>query len=122
MIYSVFAFLLTLIREIIKDAEDAEGDGNTHCRTLPVVLGLNKTKTILYILVILLLLLLFVYTFILFELKLFAASAFMISVALSSVLLIVKIYKANEYKDFHKLSVMSKIMMLIGLLSMLFLR
>ena len=42
--------------------------------------------------------------------------------ALSSVLLIVKIYKAKEYKDFHKLSVMSKIMMLIGLLSMLFLR
>ena len=122
LIYSVFAFLLTLIREIIKDAEDAEGDGNTHCRTLPVVLGLNKTKTILYILVILLLLLLFVYTFILFELKLFAASVFMMFVTLSSVLLIVKIYKAKEYKDFHKLSVMSKIMMLIGLLSMLFLR
>ena len=122
LIYTIFAFVLTFIREIIKDAEDAEGDGNTHCRTMPVVLGLNKTKTILYILVILLLLLLFIYTLILFELKLFVASAFMISVALSSVLLIAKIYKAKEYKDFHKLSFMSKMMMLIGLLSMLFLR
>lgn len=122
LVYSVFAFLLTLIREIIKDAEDAEGDGNTHCRTIPVILGLSKTKTILYILVALLLLLLFVYTFILFELKLFVASALMIFVALSSVLLIAKICKAKEYKEFHKMSVMSKIMMLIGLLSMLFLR
>ena len=122
LIYVVFAFLLTLIREIIKDAEDTKGDGRTHCRTIPVVYGLSKTKTILYILTILLVLLLSVYLLLLLELELFVVSAFIAFVILSSVLLIVKIYKAKEYKDFHKLSVLAKVMMLIGLLSMLFLR
>lgn len=122
LIYTVFAFVLTLIREIIKDAEDTEGDGRTHCRTIPVVFGLNKTKAILYVLIVLLLVLLSVYELILFELELFVAFAFMAFVSLSSVLVIVKIYKAKKYQDFHSLSVMSKVMMLIGLLSMLFLR
>ena len=35
---------------------------------------------------------------------------------------LLKLDKAKEYKEFHKMSVMSKIMMLTGLLSMLFLR
>lgn len=122
LIYTMFAFLLTFIREIIKDVEDVEGDGRTHCRTIPVVYGLIKTKTILYILVVFLLMLLFVYQYILFTLQLFVAFAFIAFVALCSILLIVKIYKAEEKKYFHNLSNMTKIMMLIGILSMLFLR
>ena len=122
LIYTLFAFLLTLIREIIKDVEDMDGDGRTHCRTIPVVYGLSKTKTILYILVVLLLILLFAYMFILFKLQLFTVSAFIVVVALCSILLIVKIFKAKEKKSFHNLSNMTKVMMLIGILSMLFLR
>ena len=121
LIYTIFAFLLTLIREIIKDAEDVDGDGRTHCRTLAVVYGINLTKTILYVLVMLLILLLLAYIVILVELQLFMTLAFISSVILFSILLIVKIYKAKDSKDFHKLSVMTKVMMLIGLLSMLFL-
>ena len=120
--YSLFAFLLTLIREIIKDAEDAEGDGYTHCRTIPVVYGLNKTKTILYVFILMLLSLLFVYESILFKMELFVAFALITTVALLTFLLIFRIYKAKEYKAFHRLSVLSKVMMLIGLLSMLVLR
>ena len=116
LIYVVFAFLLTLIREIIKDAEDSKGDGRTHCRTIPVIYGLSNILTILLVL------LLSVYLLLLLELELFVVSAFIAFVILSSVLLIVKIYKAKECKDFHKLSVLTKVMMLIGLLSMLFLR
>jgi 4-hydroxybenzoate polyprenyltransferase len=41
--FSLFAFLLNLIREIIKDAEDFEGDQAFGKRTLPVVIGMKKT-------------------------------------------------------------------------------
>jgi len=41
--FSMFAFLLNLIREIIKDAEDFEGDQAYGKRTLPVVIGIKKT-------------------------------------------------------------------------------
>lgn len=37
--FSLFAFLLTLAREIVKDMEDVEGDREMECRTLPIVLG-----------------------------------------------------------------------------------
>lgn len=44
--YSLFAFLVTLIREIIKDIEDYEGDMEYGCKTLPIVLGISKAKSI----------------------------------------------------------------------------
>jgi 4-hydroxybenzoate polyprenyltransferase len=39
-----FAFLTTLSHEIIKDAEDFEGDAAFGCRSLPIVLGDQYTK------------------------------------------------------------------------------
>ncbi|MBQ8759958.1 MAG: geranylgeranylglycerol-phosphate geranylgeranyltransferase [Bacteroidales bacterium] len=120
LIYTAFAFLMTLIREIIKDAEDYKGDSVTRCRTIPIVLGINKTKTILCIMVVALMLLLFYYSFILFNLKLYVAFAMMLLIVVCSIFLLVKIYKADVKNDFHFMSGLSKIMMLIGILSMLF--
>lgn len=121
LIYTAFAFVTTLIREIVKDAEDCAGDAVTHCRTIPIVYGIEKTKTILYLLIALLLLLLFAYEYIIFRLELYVASAIIMLVAFLSVFLIVKIYKAKEKSDFHMASNIAKSMMFIGLLSILFL-
>jgi 4-hydroxybenzoate polyprenyltransferase len=46
--FSVFAFMTTLAREIIKDIEDYEGDREYGRSTLPVVLGYKKHKTHCY--------------------------------------------------------------------------
>jgi len=42
--YTLFAFLVSLIREIVKDIEDYEGDMEYGCKTLPIVLGINRAK------------------------------------------------------------------------------
>lgn len=42
--FALFAFLLTWIREILKDIEDQEGDREMECRTMPVMYGETKTK------------------------------------------------------------------------------
>jgi len=42
--YSIFAFLMTLAREIIKDCEDVEGDQVFGSFTLPVVWGLKTAR------------------------------------------------------------------------------
>jgi 4-hydroxybenzoate polyprenyltransferase len=47
-LYSGFAFITTLIREIIKDIEDIPGDLDSHCQTLPIVIGIQKTKWVLF--------------------------------------------------------------------------
>jgi len=44
--FSFFAFLSTLIRELIKDAEDFEGDSAYGMKTVPIVLGPVWTKVI----------------------------------------------------------------------------
>ncbi|MDR3704856.1 MAG: geranylgeranylglycerol-phosphate geranylgeranyltransferase [Paludibacteraceae bacterium] len=46
--FAAFAFLTTLIREIIKDIEDEHGDREMESRTIPIVWGAAKTKILLY--------------------------------------------------------------------------
>lgn len=41
---SGFAFVMNLAREIIKDMEDVEGDKKLRAKTVPIVLGIKKSK------------------------------------------------------------------------------
>jgi len=45
--FGVFAFLMTLAREMTKDIIDKDGDEIYGCKTLPVVLGIKKTALII---------------------------------------------------------------------------
>ena len=47
LFYISFAFLTTLIREIVKDLEDMEGDKQQGAKTLPIVIGIKATKIVL---------------------------------------------------------------------------
>lgn len=42
--YALAAFLLTVVREVVKDVEDMRGDAQHGCRTLPLVWGVARTK------------------------------------------------------------------------------
>jgi 4-hydroxybenzoate polyprenyltransferase len=46
--FTLFSFLCTWIREIIKDMEDEKGDREMECRTMPIKWGSAKTKIFLY--------------------------------------------------------------------------
>lgn len=50
LVFAGYAFVLNLIREIVKDMADVKGDLKLHSNTLPIVLGLKATKFILFIL------------------------------------------------------------------------
>ncbi|WP_343748691.1 geranylgeranylglycerol-phosphate geranylgeranyltransferase [Fluviicola sp.] len=56
LVFAFYAGTLNLIREIIKDIEDVEGDLVLRAKTLPIVLGKRKTKIIAMVLLVLLLL------------------------------------------------------------------
>ena len=43
-LYALAAFLLTVVREIVKDIEDMRGDAAHDCRTLPLVWGVARSK------------------------------------------------------------------------------
>lgn len=46
--FALFSFLLTFVRELVKDMQDVEGDREMECRTVAIVWGENKTKLLIY--------------------------------------------------------------------------
>lgn len=114
LIYALFAFGFTLIREIVKDLEDIKGDATFGCRTLPVVIGIRKTKSIMFFLSILFVACI---SFLLFETgKQYYWLIIGNVVAVS--LLLYFLSRADTIKHFHQLSTLTKIMMLLGVISM----
>lgn len=46
IVYALFAFLSTLVRELQKDMADRKGDEAEGCRTVPIVLGMGWARTL----------------------------------------------------------------------------
>lgn len=114
-VYAVFAFFISLIREIIKDVEDMRGDAMHGCRTLPIVLGIRGTKQVLYVLIGFFAAILVVWG------QFLPGKALPIAFALLTVPLGYLVYllrKAHTKRDFGTISTVCKVIMLIGLLTM----
>lgn len=116
--YASFAFLISLIREIIKDMEDVKGDASFDCRTLPIVAGLRNTKLVLYPFISIFLALIIAAT-LHTRTTIFFDSYMVLFVLLPVFWLIMKLARADKKRDFTYLSNLNKIIMLAGILSML---
>lgn len=113
--FAFFAFLLTLIREIIKDVEDYEGDNAYGRQTLPIVFGIINTKIILIALILLALFSL-VFTYIRFLTDNITLIYFAVFLLFPLLVLLYKIIIADNKKDYHFASNLSKIIMLAGIM------
>ncbi len=122
--FVVFAFIMTLIREIIKDMEDENGDKEMESRTMPIVWGITKTKLFLYALIAITLGLAFfsnakyIDSFPLFgtEKTSLTLRYFIFGLGLPFAYLVYLLIKAKTPKDFHQASTFTKFIMLIGTL------
>jgi 4-hydroxybenzoate polyprenyltransferase len=117
IIYSLFAFFMTLVREIVKDMEDLKGDNTFGCKTLPIIWGIRKTKMVVYVLLILfsslVILINAMYTqmpFYYFLVFLFAPLIIFLSV----------LVRADTKRDFYLLSQWCKAIMVLGIISIAF--
>lgn len=116
--YVAFAFLVSLIREIIKDMEDRDGDEAAKCKTMPIIWGMQNTKIILGFFILLAIALMAFVQFILWNNQLdYLFWYFMIAVQPLFIYLFIHLLKAKEKEDFHFMSLISKIIMLAGILS-----
>lgn len=52
MLFGGFAFLLNLVRELVKDIQDIPGDKVLRARTIPIIYGVKSSKFICYFLLI----------------------------------------------------------------------
>lgn len=113
--FSVFAFLTTLSREIIKDIEDFEGDVAYGRNTIPVVIGILTSKIVAICLVIITLAMLYiVWYFFLTD----TVTLIYISVLIAFPLgwIIYQLIISKSRRQLHSASRMMKIVMLTGIL------
>jgi 4-hydroxybenzoate polyprenyltransferase len=117
--YALFAFLLSFVRELIKDAEDVEGDAITGCQTLPVVYGIRYSGNLAFVLLIVTLLLSLAGSFFLYKTsRLVPAFYFLIVVAVPVLFLAIQVAGARAKEQFHSISNLLKLLMLSGIVGL----
>lgn len=121
LLYAGFAFIISLIREVIKDMEDVEGDARYGCKTMPIVWGIPVAKVFTGVWLMVLTGALLVIVFYAMYLGWWWSILYCLIAILIPLLWITrKLYKATTAADFGYLSGAVKFVMLTGILSMLF--
>lgn len=117
--YALFAFLVSMVREIIKDIEDAPGDAVVGCKTLPLVFGVAVSGYVAGAILVVMIFLLGFVQVILYRFGLFVVLWYFAGTVQSLAMFVVlRLAKASDKRDFHLLSNICKMIMLAGILSM----
>lgn len=119
--FSFFAFITTLIREVIKDAEDFEGDRAYGMKTVPIVLGSKWTKVSLVLMIAgtlgaLLYLLLKYIVFSVDPLDYISLIYFSLFLALPLIALVIQVLLARDKRAYRRASLLIKLVMLAGIM------
>ena len=119
--FSFFAFVTTLIREVIKDAEDFEGDNAYGMKTVPIVLGSFWTRVVLLLMIVgtlgaLVYLLLKYIIFSVDPLDYISLIYFALFLALPLTALTIQVLLAREKRAYRRASLLIKLVMLAGIL------
>ena len=130
LFYATFAFIITFIREMIKDLEDIEGDKKIQAKTLAITYGIEKTKRVSLIFTIFTFLGIAYFQYFQYSI---ASSEFEYDISIWGVnkitilytifiqflflFLSFKIYTSKLKNDFYFISQLCKIIMIVGILS-----
>lgn len=130
LIYSAFAFIITLIREVIKDIEDIKGDKEVGANTLAINYGSTITKKITLILTFIPIIGVAYFQYFQYN-TLTNPSTIRLSywgvnkieviytllLQILMVTLLIKTSRADTITDFHSASTLCKIIMIIGIIA-----
>ena len=121
VLYSGFAFIISLIREVVKDIEDMEGDAKYNCKTLPIMWGIPTSKVFAGVWLVVLIGTLSIVQFYALQLGWILMSLYsMVGVVLPLIWILRNLYLAQNTQQYHRLSQIIKLVMLFGILSLLF--
>lgn len=120
-LYAGFAFVISLIREAIKDMEDLIGDARYGCKTLPVVAGVRTTKLYTAIWICVLVATLVILQFYVLQFGWWPSVVYAVLLVILPLLFVLQqLRTAASTKEFATLSSNTKWIMLSGILSMIF--
>ncbi len=117
--YALFAFGINLIREIVKDLQDITGDHKAGLNTLPIAFGKERASKVAFILLI------FFTTGIVYYVTTYlykqeiGVGYFLLLVVGPLIYVAIKLFQAETKQEFKHISTVLKIIMLLGMLSLL---
>ena len=114
---SIFSFVISLIREIIKDLQDYQGDFFVGANTIPIVLGEKGTKIIVQIMSFGLIGMIFYANYFWLTKLNIGKTPFTIYNCIFLFLLILLITSIRKSEDYQKQSNICKLIMMLGALS-----
>jgi len=120
-LYAGFAFIICLVREVVKDIEDMAGDAKYGGRTMPIVWGVHVSKVFAGTWLTVLAAALFIVFAYVLQFKWWLTAAYCLLFVIVPLLYILrKLFKAGTTREFNMLSTMIKLVMFTGILSMVF--
>lgn len=114
--YTLMAFMISLLREMVKDIEDVEGDKKNACKTLAVQAGIVKSKVYTQFLQLTTIVFSLMFAYVFFDMRRHIWVGFIFFLIL---LLVYQMYKLNvgqDPKDFRSVQKFYKLLMVIGIL------
>lgn len=123
ILYASFAFVISLVREVVKDIEDMDGDSRYGCRTMPIVWGVPVSKVFSAVWIVVLAGALVALQFYILQIGWWISSLYtFVFVIIPLVIILDRLYKAHSVTDYKLLSSQIKFVMFTGILSMIFIR
>jgi 4-hydroxybenzoate polyprenyltransferase len=123
VLYAGFAFVISLIREVVKDLEDMEGDRKYGGRTMPIVWGVNASKVFISVWLIVLITTLIILQLYVIQLGWWFSILYCLILIIAPLIYVFKkMFSAHTPSDYHHLSIIIKMVMFTGILSMIFFR
>lgn len=120
LIYGGFSIMMTLVREIVKDCEDIQGDQAMEVKSIPIVYGMKKSKYLIVLLSLLIIVAISRIVVYYFPSFLQVAIYLILAIIVPMIYFIIGAFKAKEKRNFHQLSSVLKFVMLTGVLSLIF--
>ena len=117
--YALFAFMINMLREIIKDIEDMKGDAESGMKTFPIFIGRKRSIKVVFGLSMILVLAILFYVINYLYKQQIAVIYFLVFIVGPLLYFMIKIISAKHNKELHHLSNVLKLTMLTGILSLL---
>lgn len=116
--YALFAFVINLLRELVKDMEDIDGDYKAGMNTLPIAIGRDRAGKVIFGLSLVPLFGVVYYIMTYLYKNNIAIGYFLLLIVAPLIYITIKSFSAKNKKDYHHLSTMLKLVMLFGMLSL----
>ncbi|WP_405570329.1 geranylgeranylglycerol-phosphate geranylgeranyltransferase [Winogradskyella sp. Asnod2-B02-A] len=113
--YAIFAFLINLVREMVKDLEDIEGDQKAGIQTLPVLLGRERATKIAFIVSLTPILSITYYVITYLFKQQIVVGYFLILVVAPLIYVSLKLFNAQQKTQYKHISLVLKLVMLSGM-------